>query len=72
MKISKNGRKVWLLSEIEPNVSVTGGLSGTQDFDAERVQVVMEKTEAYAKKHGRVSVKELHVFIKQTGIMPAD
>jgi DNA-directed RNA polymerase III subunit RPC6 len=26
--LSKNGRKVWMLSEVEPSLTVTGGLSG--------------------------------------------
>jgi hypothetical protein len=41
--LEKNGRKVWLLSEIEPSSSVTGGLSGAQSFDIERVAVVYER-----------------------------
>ena len=28
VSLSKNGRKVWLLSEVEPSMLVTGGLSG--------------------------------------------
>jgi len=35
--VSKNGRKVWLLTEVEPSAGVTGGLSGTQSFDLERI-----------------------------------
>lgn len=62
--LEKNGRKVWLLSEIEPSSSVTGGLSGAQSFDIERVAVVYERVEQYVKKHMRVSHKELLVFIK--------
>lgn len=70
--MSKNGRKVWLLSDLEPSMSVTGGLSGTDSFDLERVQVVFDRVEGYAKKNGRVSHKELMVFIKQIGILPSD
>ena len=70
--VSKNGRKVWLLSELEPSISVTGGLSGTDNFDLERVQVVFDRVEGYAKKHGRVGHKELMIFIKQVGILPSD
>ena len=35
--ISKNNRKVWLLMEVEPSLDVTGGLSGAQNFDIERI-----------------------------------
>jgi DNA-directed RNA polymerase III subunit RPC6 len=35
--ISKNNRKVWLLMEVEPSLDVTGGLSGAQNFDLERI-----------------------------------
>lgn len=61
-----------MLSELEPSVGVTGGLSGTQSFDLDRVTVVYERVEQYVKKHTRVSHKELLVFIKQIGIMASD
>lgn len=70
--LAKNCRKVWLLSELEPSVSVTGGLSGTQSFDINRVAVVYERVEHYVKKHSQVSHKELLVFIKQIGIMASN
>lgn len=70
--VSKNNRKVWLLSELEPSMAVTGGLSGTSSFDLERIQVVFDRVEVYAKKNGRVSHKELMVYIKQVGILPSD
>lgn len=53
-------------------MSVTGGLSGTDNFDLERIQVVFDRVEGYAKKHGRVGHKELMVFIKQVGILPSE
>jgi len=53
-----------MLSELEPSITVTGGLSGTDNFDLELMQVVFDRVEGYVKKHGRVGHKELMVFIK--------
>ena len=69
--IAKNNRKVWMLVEIEPSQEVTGGLTGQSGFDVDRVSLVCDKVEQYTKKQGRVSYKELLIFIKQIGILPA-
>ena len=34
--------------------------------------MVFDRVEAYTRKHGRVTYKELVVFIKQIGILPGD
>jgi len=70
--IARGNRKVWMLIETEPSQEVTGGLTGAQNFDIERVQVVCDRVESYTRKQGRVSHRELLIFIKQIGIMPAD
>jgi hypothetical protein len=70
--VLKGGKKVWMLLEIEPSVDVTGGMTGSDYFDIESVAVVMEKVEAYTRKQGQVSKKELLVYIKQLGVLPGE
>ena len=36
--VSKGNKKVYLLAEIEPSVEVTGGLTGTSNFDLEQIE----------------------------------
>ena len=33
--VSKGNKKVFLLMDVEPSIEVTGGLTGTQNFDLE-------------------------------------
>lgn len=70
--VLKGGKKVWMLLEIEPSVDVTGGMTGSDYFDIESVAVVMERVEAYTRKQGQVSKKELLVYIKQLGVLPGE
>lgn len=70
--VLKGGKKVWMLLEVEPSPDVTGGMTGAEYFDIESIAVVMERVEAYTRKQGQVSKKELLVFIKQLGVLPGD
>jgi hypothetical protein len=63
--ILRGGKKVFMLLEIEPNVDVTGGMTGSDFFDIESIAVVMDRVQAYAKRQGSVSHRELLVFIRQ-------
>ena len=38
--VARGNRKVWMLMEIEASAEVTGGMTGADNFDLERVQVV--------------------------------
>ena len=68
--VLKGGKKIWMLLEIEPSPDVTGGMTGSDYFDIESIAVVMERVEAYTRKQGQVSRKELLVYIKQLGVLP--
>ena len=65
--MGKGNRPVWLLAGVEPGQEVTGGLTGTDSFDLNRTQVVCDRVESHARRQGRVSHRELIVFIKQLG-----
>lgn len=64
-----NGKKVWFLTEITPDDSISGGLSGSIDFDLKKIEAVQELVLNYLKNHKTASEKELVVYIKQTGIL---
>jgi hypothetical protein len=61
-----------MLLEVEPNVDVTGGMTGSDFFDIESIAVVMERVQAYTKKQGSVSHRELLVFMRQLGVLPTE
>lgn len=62
--VSKSNRKVYLLMEVEPSVEVTGGLSGLQSFDLDRMELVCDKIVTFARRNGSVSLQQLFVFVK--------
>lgn len=54
--VSKSNRKVYMLMEVEPSVEVTGGLSGLQSFDLERMELVFDKIVSYVRRQNSVSL----------------
>ena len=58
-----------MLKDIEPGADVTGGLTGSEGFDLNLIQLLCERVESHARRQGNVSHLELIVFIKQLGIM---
>ena len=62
--VSKGNKKVWMLYDVEPSAEVTGGLTGTQNFDLDTLEDVMRKVEATVRKKGTVTRKELLVVLK--------
>ena len=62
--VSKGNKKVFLLSDIEPSIEVTGGLTGTQSFDLELIEKVQQRVESHVRAKGTVSHRELLVFMK--------
>jgi len=66
--VSKGNKKVYLLADVEPSVEVTGGLTGTSNFDLDTIEDVMSKVEAYVRNRGTVSRTELLVQLKQSGL----
>ena len=57
-----------MLYDIEPSAEVTGGLTGTQNFDLDTIEVVIGKVESFVRKRGTVTRKELLVLLKQSGL----
>ena len=54
--VSKSNRKVYMLIEVEPSVEVTGGLSGLQSFDLERMELVFDKIVSFVRRQNSVSL----------------
>jgi hypothetical protein len=48
--VVKGGKKVWMVMETEAHVDVTGGIAGGENFNIDRMAVVMEKVEAHTRK----------------------
>ena len=69
---SLGNKKVYIATSVEPSVEVTGGLTGATDFDTEKLEILCHNIEAYTKKCGTLSHRELIVFIKQDGTLPSD
>ena len=71
--VSKGNKKVFLLSDVEPSVEVTGGLTGTytDSFNFENMERVIERVENFVRAKGTVTRRELLVQMKQSGL-PAD
>lgn len=67
--VVKGGKKVWMAMETEPHIDVTGGITGGEHFDLDRMTIVMEKIEALCRREGLVSRRELYVYIKQLGLL---
>ena len=70
--VSKGNKKVFLLIDVEPSIEVTGGLTGTQNFDLEQIEKVQSRVEAYVRVKGPISHRDLLIFIKQMGVLPPD
>ena len=66
--VSKGNKKVYMVSEIEPSVEVTGGLTGTSNFDLDTIEEVLAKVENFVRKRGAVTRTELLVQLKQSGL----
>ena len=62
--VVKGGKKVWMAFETEPHVDVVGGLAGGENFDLDKMAIVMDKVEKYVAKCGYASRKEIYVYIK--------
>lgn len=69
--VSKGNKKVYMLSDVEPSIEVTGGLTGTSSFDSNLVEQVMSRVEAFVRQRGVVTHRDLLVQMKQSGL-PAD
>ena len=59
--VSKGNKKVFLLSEIEPSIEVTGGLTGTSGFDLAQIEHVTQRVEEHVRAKGTVTHLELIV-----------
>ena len=58
-----------MLSELEPNSTVTGGpISGTDPQALETIANVMNKVQEYVQRQANVSLKDLIIFMKQIGV----
>ena len=58
-----------MLSEMEPNSTVTGGpISGTDPQALETIANVMNKVQEYVQRQTNVSLKDLVIFMKQIGV----
>ena len=66
--VSKGNKKVYMVSEIEPSVEVTGGLTGTSNFDLDTIEEVLAKVENFVRKRSAVTRTELLVQLKQSGL----
>ena len=69
--VSKGNKKVFMLADVEPSVEVTGGLSGTANFDLIQIERVQNQLEAFVRARGTVTRRDLLVLLKQTDL-PAD
>jgi len=69
--VSKGNKKVYMLSDVEPSIEVTGGLTGTSSFDSNLVEQAMSRVEAFVRQRGVVTHRDLLVQMKQSGL-PAD
>ena len=58
--------------EVEPSQEVTGGLTGSTDFGLDKMAVIADKVEMHARKEGRISYRELLVYIKQCGMLTTE
>ena len=70
--VSKGNKKVFLLMDVEPSIEVTGGLTGTHNFDLEQIEKVQTRVEVYVRVKGPISHRDLLIFIKQMGVLPPD
>ena len=69
---SRGNSTVWLLADVEPGQEVTGGLTGTDLFDLNRIETVCERVAARARQQGRISHREILIYIKQLGELNTD
>lgn len=69
--VSKGNKKVYLLADIEPSIEVTGGLTGTSNFDLGLIEKVQQRVENHVRAKGTVTHRDLLISMKQSGL-PAD
>jgi hypothetical protein len=69
----QNRKKIYMLAEIEPCSTVTGGpISGTDPQALERIAAIMDKVFDYVTRQSKVTKKDLIIFMKQIGIHSED
>ncbi len=57
--VSKGNKKVYMLSDVEPSVEVTGGLTGTSSFDSNLIEKVLSRVEHFVRSRGSVTHRDL-------------
>eukprot|EP00826_Nyctotherus_ovalis_P046435 TRINITY_DN5247_c0_g1_i1.p1 TRINITY_DN5247_c0_g1~~TRINITY_DN5247_c0_g1_i1.p1 ORF type:complete len:293 (+),score=118.80 TRINITY_DN5247_c0_g1_i1:886-1764(+) len=66
-------KKVYMLSEIEPSVEITGGIWYTElEFNKKLIDALCEKCMSFIDRKGTATRKEMTLYIRTLGILPGD
>lgn len=66
-------KKVYMLSEVEPSVEITGGIWYTElEFNKKLIDALCEKCISFIDRKGTATRKELTLYIRTLGLLPGD
>ena len=47
---NRSNKTVWMLKDMEPGADVTGGLTGSEGFDLNLIQLLCDRVESHARR----------------------